>query len=316
MVESGTPVQRSDVDREIRAWLDAGADATPLCALDATTARRVMAQAFATWWGPVTTLPTVANLAVPTPEGDVPVRLYRPRDGVLPAIVYFHGGGWVIGDVDTHDGLCRQLSYDAQAVVVSVDYRRAPEHPFPAAVDDCAAAASWVLSNAAQLEIEPSRVSVAGDSAGANLAAVTSQRLLADGRRIASQALAYPVTDSDLDTGSYRRCGEGFGLTAADMRWYFDQYAPPGVDRSHPELSPLRSADLSGLPPTYIATCELDPLRDEGLAYAERLRAAAVRVVADDRMGMVHGYLCLRAITPAADELRAKIVGFLTQTWQ
>jgi acetyl esterase len=238
----------------------------------------------------------VQDLTADGPLGTIPLRLYRPA-GVaastrLPVLVFFHGGGWVIGDLDTHDVLCRQLTAEADVSVVSVDYRLAPEHKFPAAVDDAWAATRWVASHAAELNVNAERLAVGGDSAGGNLAAVVA--LLArdqGGPAIRLQALLYPVTDSDVDTRSYRDFSDGFLLTRESMRWFFDHYVTTGADRADWRMSPLRAPSLAGLPPALIVTAGFDPLRDEGETYARRLREAGVTVDAVCFGGMIHGFV-------------------------
>jgi acetyl esterase len=302
---------------DIRDWLiDTETQGAPaLSELDPPAGRRALADTFGFLWGQPGDFEGVSDRVVPIAEGEIAVRVYRPHDGRLPAIVYLHGGGWVVGSIDTHDGLCRELARDSGAVVVSVNYRLAPEHPFPAAPDDVTAAMLWLFTNADALDVDLGRMSLAGDSAGGNLAAVVTRRLVTAGMPIASQVLVYPVTDTRTDTASYQRCADGFGLTRDDMVWYLDHYLPPGADRADPDCAPLRALDLSGLPPTYVATCEHDPLRDEGAAYAARLAAAGVDVVHDDAPGMIHGYLLMRTITPAADDLRKRIIEFLQRSW-
>jgi acetyl esterase len=240
---------------------------------------------------------------IPGPLGGIPVRWYRPspKDG-LPVTLYFHGGGWTVDDLDTHDHLCRRLASRSQAVVVSVAYRRGPEHPYPAAVDDAYAATQWVLAVGRERGVDPTRLAVAGDSAGGNLATVAA--LLCRDRRgpaVRFQALACPVTDHwQAGRASYEQYAEGYTLGRDFMKWAFQHYLPDGVGRADPYVFPVRAADLSGLPPALIVTAEFDPLRDEGHAYAERLRAAGVAVEyihLDDQM---HGFLLQEAIVDRA----------------
>lgn len=225
--------------------------------------------------------------------GPIPLRVYTPRgEGPRPGLVWFHGGGWVNGDLDTHDGLCRELALASGATVVAVDYRLAPEHRFPAAVEDAVAATRWVSARAAELGIDPGRLSVGGDSAGGNLAAVASA-IARDGGGppLRWQLLVYPITDCDLDTRSYRDNATGYLLTRAAMEWFWEHYIPDPAARRHPHASPLRASALSGLPPAYVITAGYDPLRDEGESYARRLEEAGVRARVDRYDGMLHGFL-------------------------
>jgi acetyl esterase len=234
--------------------------------------------------------------ALPGPAGEIPVRVYRseaaPRRA--PAVVYFHGGGWVIGSLDTHDGFCRALANRTAAVVVSVDYRLAPEHRFPAAPEDCYAALRWVAERGDEIGVDGSRVAVAGDSAGGNLAAAVA--LMArdrGGPRPRHQALIYPVTDHDFERPSYRENAEGYLLSRADMRWFWGHYLPEPERRADPYASPLRAEKLGELPPATVVTAEFDPLRDEGEAYAARLAEAGVPVECERYEGMIHGFVQL-----------------------
>ena len=229
---------------------------------------------------------------IPGPAGPIPIRIYRPRAAAgLPIVVFFHGGGWVVGNIDTHDGLCRALANHADALVVSVDYRLAPEHPHPAAVDDAYAATSWVAEQAAALGGDSRRMAVAGDSAGGNLSAVVAQ-LARDrgGPRLALQVLIYPVTDCDLDSASYLALADGYYLTRAAMRWFWELYVPQAANRALPTASPLRASSLAGLPPALVITAEYDPLVDEGEAYARRLTQAGVATTLTRYPGMIHGF--------------------------
>jgi acetyl esterase len=239
----------------------------------------------------------VVDRTIERPGGPLGVRIYRPdRSATLPVLVFFHGGGWVLCDLDSHDPVCRALANQVGCVVVSVDYRRAPESRYPAAVEDAYAATRWVARHADELGVDPDRLVVMGDSAGGNLAAAVA--LMArdrGGPRIAYQVLVYPITDHDFHTGSYRDFGVDHYLTTAAMRWYWDQYAPALADRNQPYLSPLRADDLLALPPALIVTAECDPLRDEALAYALRLREAGTAVEQTTYEGMFHGFFTLTA---------------------
>jgi acetyl esterase len=239
----------------------------------------------------------VADITIDGPGGPLRLRLYRPSEAIgLPVVVFFHGGGWVLCDLDSHDGLCRTLTNAVGAVVVSVDYRRAPESRYPAAVQDAYAATDWVATRAGDLGIDASRLAVAGDSAGGNLAAsVTLVARDRGGPDIAHQLLIYPVTDHDFGTASYREFGVDHYLTAAAMSWYWNQYVPEPDRRAEPYAAPLRAADLSGLPDAIVVTAECDPLRDEGHAYARRLRAAGVPVDYLMYEGAFHGFFSLAA---------------------
>lgn len=220
------------------------------------------------------------------------VRIYRPGMARSPCVVYFHGGGWVIGDLETHDGVCRQLALASGMTVIAVDYRLAPEHPFPTPLQDCYQALHWIAENSARLDIDPTRIAVAGDSAGGNLAAAVCLKLRDEGRlKPAFQLLIYPVTNADLDTGSYRANGVGKVLTRDGMAWFWHHYT--GGDPAHrldPLAAPLIAEDLAGLPPACVITAEYDPLRDEGRDYADRLAAAGVATHYQDFSGMVHGF--------------------------
>jgi acetyl esterase len=256
---------------------------------------------------------SVEDRAIPGPGGEIPVRIYRPEgNGPLPALVYFHGGGWVIGNIETHDGSCRALTNGAQCVVISVDYRLAPESKFPAAADDSYAATKWVAEHAAELNIDPARIAVGGDSAGGNLAAVVA--LMAKeqgGPALAYQVLVYPVTDYNLETASYRENAEGYLLSKNSMIWFWDHYLATPADGKNPHASPMQAADLAGLPPALVITAEFDPLRDEGAAYAERLKQAGVPVVYTLYPGMIHGFFGMSAVLDKAKQAVGEVCGAL-----
>jgi acetyl esterase len=237
---------------------------------------------------------------VPGADGDLRARVYRPEgEGPFPTVVFFHGGGWVIGDLETHDNQARSVCRHARAVVVSVDYRLAPEHPFPAAADDAVAAARHVAAHLDEFGGDH-RLAVAGDSAGGNLAAVVAQQLHADGTPLTAQFLIYPAVDSAGEYPSRVENAKGYFLEQPTMDWFYGHYAGAWDDAKDPRLSPLHGADLSGLPPAVIVTAEYDPLRDEGEAYGEALRAAGVAVDVRRYDGMIHGFFDMGTISPAA----------------
>jgi acetyl esterase len=263
--------------------------------------------------GPKQSQPTVEDLAIPGPAGPIPARFYEPPGMGLeerPLIVYFHGGGWTIGDLDTCDSVCRFLAQGVPATVLSVGYRLAPEHPFPAAVEDAFAAFLWAALDNTRLGVDPSRIAVAGDSAGGNLAAAVS--LLArdeSGPSPAIQALIYPVTDAVGGQRSRDEFAKGFLLTKADMDWFEHHYLPPGSDHADPRVSMLRAEDLSDLSPAYVATAGFDPLRDEGEAYAARLREAGVRVALRRHPGLIHGFANMTVVSRTAREAMRELAG-------
>jgi acetyl esterase len=240
----------------------------------------------------------VEDRTIPGPAGDLKARVYTPSgEPPFPVMVFFHGGGWVIGDLESHDSLCRTLTNASGSMIVAVDYRLAPEHKFPAAVDDCYAAARWVADHAADLGADPSRLGVGGDSAGGNLSAVVS--LLArdrGGPKFAYQLLIYPATDSAMNMPSVRENGEGYFLTFQDMVWFTNHYIRGAGDKLNPLVSPLLAADHAGLPAAIIVTAEFDPLRDEGEAYGEKLRQAGVSVKVRRYDGTIHGFLSMSGV--------------------
>ena len=234
----------------------------------------------------------VEDLFIAVPDHSVPVRVYTPEGpGPFPALVWFHGGGWVVGNVARADGVARHLSHGSGCVVISVDYRLAPDTKFPGPLEDCFAVTRWVAVNAAALNVDPARIAVGGDSAGGNLtAAVTLMARDRGGPEFAFQLLVYPVTDMDFDTQSYLDNAEGYLLTRDTMIWFWDHYLAEQQDGANPYASPLRADDLTGLPPALVITAEYDPLRDEGEAYAEKLTACGVPTELSRYDGMVHGF--------------------------
>ena len=234
----------------------------------------------------------VENRTIPGPAGEIPVRIYTPQgNGPFPALVFFHGGGWVICNLDTHDGICRSLANGAGCVVVSVDYRLAPEHKFPAAPEDCYAATQWVAKNAAELNVEASNIAIGGDSAGGNLTAVVAQMARdRGGPHLVFQLLIYPATDFRMNTPSIEENATGYFLTKDDMIWFTNHYLNSEEDKTNPLASPLLARDLSGLPPALIITAQYDPLRDEGELYGQKLREAGVPVTVSRYAGVIHGF--------------------------
>ncbi len=258
----------------------------------------------------------VQGLEIPGHGGPIPARLYVPGNlpagAPVPLLLYFHAGGWVIGDLDTHDGVCRFLGAAAGTAVLAIDYRLAPEHPFPAAVEDAWASFAWAVANAAALGVDPARIAVGGDSAGGNLAAVICLLARAGGGAMpAMQLLIYPPTDSAGDLPSRRLFDEGFLLTKGDMEAFERSYLPPGSDATDPRVSILRAPDLRGLPPAYVATAGFDPLRDEGEAYALRMREAGVQVALRRHRGLVHSFASHTAVSRTARGAMLEVAGAL-----
>lgn len=256
----------------------------------------------------------VEDRSIPGPHGQIPIRIYTPEGAEnAPVIIYYHGGGWVVGNIDTHDALTRELANRSSSIVVSVDYRLAPENPFPAAVEDAYATLEWVSQNAESLGGDPSMIAVAGDSAGGNLAAVVS--LMSrdkNGPAIKFQALIYPATNLyTMDTESHNNFAEGFFLSKEGMEWFRSQYLPRKEDWTDPHASPLLAKDHSNLPPAIVITAQFDPLRDEGEAYAEKLKQAGVPVKLTRYDGMIHGFVSfadlLDEATEALDEIAAEL---------
>jgi acetyl esterase len=300
------------MDRRARRLLDmmaatgGGADASSSIA-----DRRAGLVALATMADDVSTQATVEDREIPGPAGVLPIRLYAPIgaiDGALPGLVFFHGGGWVAGGLETHDGLCRRLCEAAGCRIIALDYRLAPEHPFPAALMDCLLAVNWVANHAASLGLDGTRIGVAGDSAGGGLAAAVCQIARdAGGPPIALQALICPILDVGRRTGSRDAFGEGHFITRAAFQRDLADYASLGVALDDPRLSPLHGVGLRGLPPALIHTAEFDPFRDEGEAYAQALVTAGVDAAVVRHPGMIHYFYALARAIPYAEPAAAQI---------
>ncbi len=275
---------------------------------------RVAADGFIALGGDGDPVAEVTNRTIPGPHGEIPIRIYRPNggDALLPALMYFHGGGWVLGSLDGTDAICKAVANRAGCAVVSVDYRLSPEHKFPIPLDDCYAATEWVSVHGAGIGVDRTRIAVGGDSAGGNLAAAVCLR--ARGNTFPTlkfQLLVYPVTDHASGTESYRDNGDGYLLTKQMMQWFWDHYLRNEQDGKNPLASPLRAATFERLPPALVMTAEYDPLRDEGEAYAKALQAAGVPTTLHRYDGMIHAFWQMLAIFPdaskAADEAAAAL---------
>ena len=280
------------LDPQVRQLLDSVAQANlpPINSLSPAKARQQMIASSAAL-GESEAVGSIEDRTIPGSGGEIPIRIYKPAGEQLPIVVYYHGGGWVLGNLETHDGYCRALANASGAIVVSVDYRLAPEHKFPAAVEDAYDATCWVSENAIAIGGRSGPIAVAGDSAGGNLAAAVP--LMArdrGGPSIGCQVLIYPITDHNVDTPSYQEFANDHLLTRDAMIWFWNENCESDTDRNHSFLSPLRAKDLSGLPSALVITAGYDPLRDEGEAYAEKLRQAGVAVALTRYDGMIHGF--------------------------
>ncbi len=262
-------------------------------------------------------LKSVAPLAIPSPHGLIPSRIYTPKtlrqtNGLAPCLVFFHGGGWVIGDLDTHDVACRKLADEGQLIVISVDYRLAPEHKFPAAVDDAIAATTWIAGHATELGVDASRLLVGGDSAGGNLAAVVAIAARdGNGPAIAGQVLIYPATDFAMTHPSHSEPETSILLTHSVIRWFRDHYLNGAADIHDWRASPARATTLIGLPPAYVLTAGADPLRDEGDEYARRLKHAGVAVTYRTFPGQFHGFFTMGKLLEQANVAAREIGAWL-----
>jgi acetyl esterase len=261
-------------------------------------------------------LKSIEPLAIPAPAGSIPARVYTPlklrkANELAPCLVFFHGGGWVIGNLDSHDVVCRKLADEGQLIVISIDYRLAPEHKFPAAVNDVVAATTWIAGHAKQLGIDASRLMIGGDSAGGNLAAVVAISARDNGPAIAGQVLIYPAVDFAMKHPSHSEPETSVLLTHSAITWFTGLYLNGAADGSDWRASPARAATLAGLPPAYVLTAGADPLRDEGVEYAERLRQAGVAVTYRHFPGQFHGFFTMGRLLPQADVAASEIGAWL-----
>ncbi|HET7243955.1 MAG TPA: alpha/beta hydrolase [Streptosporangiaceae bacterium] len=290
-------------------------DVPPLYAMSLTEARAADLASIRASGGEPEPVHEVTNLKIPGPGGELPLRLYRPAgEGPLPTLLYFFGGGWVLGTIDTADGVSRSLANSSGALVAVVGYRLAPEHPFPAAVDDCYAALGWVAGHAAEIGADSARLAVGGDSAGGNLAAVVALRARAGGPALAGQLLVYPNTDQLADDESMRAADDRFLFNRHSVAWYRQHYLADPADAANPLASPLRAGSLAGLPSALVITAEYDPLRDQGEAYARRLADAGVQVQLSRYPGMAHGFFTM-AGTVAASRAALAEAALGLRTW-
>jgi acetyl esterase len=305
------------VDPQIQALLDRGTGVPATHTLEVAEARRQY-EARIALMAPPPQMATIVERSIDGPEGAIRLRVYTPAgSGPFPLVMFFHGSGFVLCSLDTHDGMCRHLAAGIGCVVVSVDYRLAPEHKFPKGPDDCLAATRWAAANAAELGIDPARIMVAGDSAGGNMAAVTALRVRDErGPDLCGQMLLYPVTDYHTPgTPSYAENADGYGLTRDTMEWFWAHYLSSAVEAENPYASPLRARDLTGLPPAYVSSAEYDPLRDEAERYGMRLRAAGVPTEITRFPGMNHGFLFWVGIVGGADSAMAEACAWARQVF-
>jgi acetyl esterase/lipase len=293
------------------AHLAAAAGAPGIATLSVSDARRA-GLAYLELQRPAPAMAHVEHRFIPGPTADLPIRIYRPTPapGPHPVIVVLHGSGWVICNLDVADEPARVLAHDTGHVVVTVNYQKAPEHRFPIPLDDCVAAVRWVYANAGALGVDERRIALVGDSAGGNLAAAAVTQLISDGLPIAAQGLLYPALDRQMSSLSYALFGNGFGLDAADMAWFWNHYADASL-ADDPLVSPLRAREFSRLPPTFVATAGHDVLRDEAETYAARLTAAGVTVQVKRYAGMIHGFWWMDGVLDDARTVQRDLADFL-----
>lgn len=304
------------LDPQAKAFLaQAAAEGVPPFEELTPAAGRLAARAFADFGGAPEDVASVEHRFIPGPTADLPIRVYRPAGtpaGPLPGLVYFHGSGWMIGNIEICDAANRALANRTRSVVVAVNYQKAPEHRFPIPFDDCYEATRWVFDNAGELGVDATRIGLLGDSAGGNLAAAVTLKARAEnGPRIAYQVLVYPALQYGWDTASAIENAEGYGLQRATMKYLWQHYVTSAADAAHPYCSPLLAPDHSGLPPAFIVTAEFDPLRDDGRMYADKLGAAGVPVRLHNYDGMIHGFLWYAGIFDQSkallDEIGAEV---------
>ena len=287
---------------EIRAFLEAGAAAgLPQVWEAPIEVIRRSRQSQTAFTGPVEKVAEVVNTFIPGPTADLPIRIYRPTAATnAPAIIYLHGGGWVLNFLDIYDASLSRLANQTGATIISVHYQKAPEHPFPIPFDDCYATLLWVIKNAEALQIDKNRIGVAGDSAGGNLASAVALKARDNGIKLAFQLLVYPCNDRKFDTASYKEHATGYGLTTQAMEWFWDQYLQGDAHNQNPYAIPQRAKDFSALAPAIIITAQYDPLLSDSEKYAEALRNAGVTVQYREYEGMIHGFYSNMGITPTS----------------
>jgi acetyl esterase len=300
-----------ELDPQARALLERWA-ATPEVPLERLTASLAREQDLAVLDEQIAPgrLHSVEDIELPAPAGVLAARVYRPRPGALQTLMYLHGGGFVLGPVG-YDAPLRQLALSSGCLIVALHHRLAPEHRFPAAVEDAVAGTRWLTENARRLGGWDGPIGVAGDSSGGNLAAIVARTLTRDGLPLAFQVLIYPMLDATAGSRSYELFASGYGFSREKSLWYFDQYLPPEVDRRAPRVSPLFERDLSGLPPTLVVTAECDPLRDEAETYADKLASEGVAVESRRYPGMIHGFFQLTGVLDASREVHDHLADWL-----
>ncbi|CAN1501046.1 Aes Esterase/lipase [Candidatus Nanopelagicaceae bacterium] len=289
---------------EIKAFLEAGAAAgLPQVWEAPVDVIRKNTQSRPALAGPVEPVHEIVNRYIPGPTADLPIRIYRPTSASnAPAIVYFHGGGWVLNFLDIYDASLARLANQSGATIISVNYQKAPEHPFPIPFDDCYATLLWVIANAAELNIDPTKIGVAGDSAGANLASGVALKARDKKIALAFQLLIYPCNDRNFDTESYIKNATGYGLSTQAMQWFWDQYLQGSQHDSNPYAIPMCASSFSGVAPAIIITAQYDPLISDGEKYAALLERDDVSVIYTEYAGMIHGFFTNMAVTPTARE--------------